>query len=126
MAISSSIFSADDYRPNGPHRGDVVITIPAKPATAEQTAFDAQLVAILESPLLPNETAMLGYQRKELELISQLHRLTVLESRALHARLSAGRDALAVKFMRLTIERRTRVLAFLADARRRAAIGIQR
>jgi O-methyltransferase involved in polyketide biosynthesis len=49
--------------------------------------------------------------------------LTVLEARALHARLSnpASDDPLAKAFKRLTADRRARLINFLADARRREA-----
>lgn len=113
----------DDRLP-GPIRGDVVLPSPILPPSPAQSAIDAQLVAIIDEPLPPGETTMAGYQRKEIKLVSMLCRLTVLESRSLHARLSnpIASDALAMKFMRLTIERRMRLLNFLADARRRAAL----
>jgi hypothetical protein len=53
--------------------------------------------------------------------------LTVPESRVLHGRLSnpRGGDRLAASFMRLTAERRARLINFIADARRRAALTVQ-
>ena len=93
-----------------------------------RAAPDAALIAILDSQLLPGETAAVGFHRKEVELGNAFAKLTVLESRALHARLANPRsgDALAEKFSRLTAERRARLLAFLADARRREAIATAR
>ncbi|CAN5901647.1 hypothetical protein BH11MYX2_BH11MYX2_26720 [soil metagenome] len=86
---------------------------------------DGTLLAIIDAPLAPGATAMLGFQRKERELIAALNMLTVAESRALQSRLANPKegDELSNKFARLTIERRARVLAFLADARRREALA---
>jgi hypothetical protein len=86
---------------------------------------DGKLIAIIDAPLLPGETAMFGFQRKERELLAAINVLTVNESRLLHARLSNPKegDELANKFARLTVERRARVLSFLADARRREAVA---
>ena len=82
-------------------------------------------MTILEAPLLPGETAYVGFARKENELRAALATLSVLESRALHARLSNPRsgDALATAFSRLTADRRARLVHFLADARRREALA---
>ena len=95
------------------------------PVTTGQLAIDATLAAIFDAPLAPGETAFDGYRTKEIQLGAAMSQLTVLESRAMHARLAnpLGSDALAAKFMRLTIDRRVRLLAFLADARRRAALA---
>ncbi|HEY4175694.1 MAG TPA: hypothetical protein VGM90_02620 [Kofleriaceae bacterium] len=95
---------------------------PAPPPRAATP--DGKLLAILDAPLAPGETAMFGFQRKERELIAALNTLTVAESRALQPRLANPKegDELANKFARLTIDRRARVLSFLADARRREAL----
>lgn len=49
-------------------------------------------------------------------------------ARALHHRLALPRqhDALAELFGRFTVERRTRLLKFLEDTRRREAVGTAR
>ena len=101
---------------------------PTAPALRPTATSDERLVAILDAALAPGETAMVGYARKEHELGAVLAQLSVLESRAMHARLSCPKagDDLASKFARLTTERRTRLLAFLADARRRAAMAGRR
>jgi hypothetical protein len=95
-------------------------------AAPPANSHDAQLIALLVAPLLAGETAQAGFARKEAELRTAFTALTVLESRALHARLANPRsgDALAAAFMRLTIERRVRLIHFLADARRREALAI--
>jgi len=100
----------------------------SSPVAASAPSCDAALLPVLTSPLHPGETAFGGYQRKEHALRAAFAALSVLAARALHARLSACRadDALALAFSRLTIERRTRLLAFLADARRREALAATR
>ena len=65
------------------------------------------------------------FKQKEHDLGALFARLSVPESRALHKRLCnpATDDRLAHAFSRLVTERRGRLLTFLADARRREAIG---
>jgi hypothetical protein len=83
------------------------------------------LIAILDRPLGKGEPASIGFARKEHDLIAAFAKLTVLEARAIHARLTinAPDDVLAAKFALLTVDQRTRLLYFLADARRREAVG---
>jgi hypothetical protein len=71
---------------------------------------------------------MVGFARKEAELRTVFAALSVMESRALHARLANPRsgDSLVAAFMRMTADRRARLINFLADARRREALGIRR
>jgi len=85
------------------------------PKAAPDTSADARLLAILDSPLAPGETFATGFSRKEAELA--FAQLTILEAGALHARLSINQpgDALADKFSRLTVDRRNRLLTFLAS-----------
>jgi hypothetical protein len=100
-------------------------TVAIRPASAPRPpTFDAQLIAILDAPLTPGETAMLGFTRKERELGTLFAQLGVLESRAMGARLANPKpaDELANKFARLTVERRTRLLTFIANAGRRVAV----
>lgn len=99
----------------------------AKPAPIT-TSLDPRILAILDAPLAIGETAMAGFARKEQELGSTFAQLSVIEARALGLRLSNARpgDLLAEKFGRLTVERRNRLLNFLADARRRQAIAAAR
>ena len=104
---------------------------PAKrPAAARQSSAskDAAFIAIIAAPLEWDETAYVGFDRKEAELRTAFAALSVLEARALQSRLSNPRsgDQLAAAFMRLTGERRARLINFLADARRREALAGQR
>ncbi len=89
------------------------------------SSHDARLLAILEAPLAEGEPTHVGFARKERELGEALAELPIFDQRALHARLANPKpaDQLAEKFARLTIERRTRLLNFLGDARRRAAMA---
>jgi hypothetical protein len=87
------------------------------------TSRDAPIVTILDAPLRAGEPASVGYARKEAELRATLATLEPQVARAMFRRLANPQptDALAARFMRLAIDRRARLLAFLADARRRAA-----
>ena len=86
------------------------------------TGHDARLLAILDRDH-GSTPALVAFARKEKELGEAFAALPILDQRALHARLSRMQDGdkLAEKFNRLTPERRTRLLNFLNDARRRAA-----
>lgn len=98
---------------------------PGRVAVPVSGASDAALLAILDAPLAPGETALAGFRRKEHALGNAFAALSIIEARALHLRLANPRaaDALATRFARLTIERKNRLLTFLADARRRAALA---
>ena len=124
---SKSIFFATPnvsppaVRPNAlASRRAAVSTKRATPVSSE-----VPLIAILDRPLGKGEPASIGFARKEHDLIAAFAKLTVLEARAIHARLTinAPDDVLAAKFALLTVDRRTRLLYFLADARRREAVG---
>lgn len=90
-----------------------------------QTSKEAELTAILDAPPDPGETASLCFLRKERELIAILATLTIYEAHYLRGRLANPHpdDVLATKFSRLTLERRTRIIGFVADTRRRHAIA---
>lgn len=98
---------------------------PVASAAAPAVSLDDQLLALLDAPLAAYETALEGFARKERDVREVFASLGILESRALHLRLSnpRGDDTLATRFARLTVDRRVRLLTFLADARRRAALA---
>jgi len=104
------------------------IAVRTQPPAAPAGRDDEALVAILEAPLLRGEPAAVGFARKEHELRQAFARLTILAARALRMRLATPLpgDVLADRFARLTVERRSRLLAFLGDARRRAALSLGR
>ena len=125
VTASSSIFRDIPTYPENARRTQLP-KVCIRPATALQPPTkDAELLAILDAPLHPGETAQLGFLRKEHELGAIFVKLSVLEARALQTRLANPKqgDELANKFARLTIERRQRLISFLADARRREAIA---
>lgn len=94
-------------------------------ATAIPEATERQIAQILAAARLPGETIEAGFQRKEHELGELFATLTPLEARALHRRLSSASlgdvGEIGSLFSRLVPERRARLLAFLAGARRRYA-----
>ncbi|MBX3159556.1 MAG: hypothetical protein KF773_26530 [Deltaproteobacteria bacterium] len=99
---------------------------PARPpsAPAADPVLDTMLLAILQAPPRPGETIALAFSRKEQALYHLLSTLDVPTSRALHTRLATSiptDDPLALAFSRFTAERRGRILAYLADVRRRHA-----
>jgi len=87
-------------------------------------AVEAQVAHILASPSRPGETIELAFRRRERELGDAFAALSPIEAHVLHKRLASPRttDVLAVQFSRLKLDRRQRLLAFLGDARRRAAM----
>jgi hypothetical protein len=93
-------------------------------STTIAAAHDARLLAILDQDL-SYEPAYVAFNKKEKQLGDAFAALPVFDQRALHGRLSSVRpgDLLAEKFNRLAPERRTRLLNFLGDARRRAAMS---
>lgn len=94
-------------------RPPVVVTIP----------IERQMIAIITRPVGATEGHRLGNDRKEQDLRALFDTLTPVESLTLERRLDAARrdDALYQTFQRLVVERRVRLLAYLADHRRRAA-----
>ena len=129
---SASIFSGTTSHSTtvGPQRALKRPRLAASAASASRSAaaIDAALIAILDAPLRLGETALIGYARKEAEMLRILASLTVAESRALHARLVVAQpdDPLGGKLARFTADRRNRLVHFLADARRREAVGAGR
>ena len=91
-------------------------------------SVDTRLLAILASGPGHGETLDAAFRRKEHELGALFATLDVAASRALHRRLTlpADDDLVAARFGQLISNRRARLLAFLADARRREAIAMAR
>lgn len=99
---------------------------PLQPTVGELSAAqEASLVASLRAAPRAGETIHAQFQRVEAEVGHQLAQLTVAQSRTLHQRLvrAAASDPLATAFHRTVADRKARLLAFLADARRREALG---
>lgn len=89
---------------------------------------DAELLRLLNGAGLPGESAALVHRRKEHEIGALFATLSIADADALHHRLATPRagDGVAAQFGRLAFERRERLLAFLADARRRETIAMAR
>ena len=86
-------------------------------------ALESEVLAILQTPPEPGERLEFAYRRKEAELVACFRRLTIVDAYELKRRLKlviVG-DPIAARFGRLVIDRRERLLAFLANARWRAA-----
>jgi hypothetical protein len=133
-AVAASRVDAEPLDPPSPLTAQQPLLTPQPlfarqpPPTVLDAITEARLIAIIEAPLAPGETAMHGFARKEAELATAFTQLTILEAGSLQRRLSinAPDDALAAVFARLTVERRNRLVAFLGDARRRQAIAAAR
>ncbi len=99
-------------------------TPPRQVAAQSIIALEAEILAILENPLQPGETISAGYQRLENELGRAFARLTIADARELQRRISnpTADDVLVARFGRMVLERRQRLIRFLADAPRRAAM----
>ena len=86
-------------------------------------AIEQTIAEILASAPEYGETIDSAYRRKERALAEVFGSLTRKEAATLHRRLSEPRadDTLAQRFTRLVVDRRTRLLAVLADIPRREA-----
>ena len=100
-----------------------VAEVASVPVAASLT-LDDQIFAILDEPAPPGVTTSMAYRDKEQTLTAYFMTLSVADARALHRRFTipSPEDALAERFSRLVVERKARLVAVLADARRREAI----
>jgi hypothetical protein len=91
-------------------------------------ALEVEILSVLTTSPLPCEQLAFAFKRKEQELGALFARLSVADSRELHRRCTVvlDGDELAARFRRLVAERQARLLAFLADARRREAMQLGR
>ncbi len=124
--FSKSIFFATpEVSPPATARPLAIRRVAVTSELAAPVSNEGPLIAILDRPLGKGELASIGFARKEHDLNAAFAKLTVLEARTIHARLTinAPDDMLAAKFAQLTVDRRTRLLYFLAGARRREAVG---
>ncbi|HEY5934206.1 MAG TPA: hypothetical protein VIU61_06225 [Kofleriaceae bacterium] len=102
-----------------------VVTMPPPAPVVAQLELDDQIVAILDEPVPTGVTVSNAYRDKERALAAYFRTLGVGDARALHRRLTipSPDDALAMRFSRLVVDRRDRLIAVLADARRREAMN---
>jgi hypothetical protein len=91
-------------------------------------SLEREIINALEEKPLPGERIADAFQRKERVVGSLFASLSVDDARSLHRRLCIpGKDdVIAARLARLTPERRARLIAFLGDARRRAALGARK
>ncbi len=87
-------------------------------------AVEREVLYVLDSKPAPHEQLLFAFRRKESELRVLFAGLSLADARELHRRLSLvlPGDPIATGFMKLVVERRTRLVSFVADARRRHAI----
>jgi hypothetical protein len=115
--------SADDPRADGQPAVEAIPSSPASPAWAPARC-ESDLVAILDS-IVPGEGIAVLYDRREDELVQLFSGLTKEECLQLHQRLltACTDDPVAKRFRRMMPRRRNRLLAYLADARRRETLA---
>jgi len=102
----------------------VSLPIPTSPA-ASVVALEAEIIAALEQATPDGEPKAVACRQKEHAVGGLFAALSVADARALYQRLAIPKevDRVARGFGRLASERRARLLAFLGDARRRAALS---
>jgi hypothetical protein len=105
-------------------KSDRVREVKATIPEFKRVEIDAKLIAILDASAVYGETVTEQFKRKERELAEVLGTLNAVESLAMHRRLANPqiKDELAEKFARMVVDRRNRLLGFLADCRRRSAL----
>lgn len=99
----------------------------AKPAAAavNGVALEAAIIAALDAPPAPDERPSETFRRKEVAVGELFAALSVMDAHHLYKRLSVRHadDPIAQRFGRLVTDRQDRLMNFLGDARRRAAIA---
>jgi len=98
------------------------------PAPSVPADIDRSIQVLLDTSAEPGETINGAFQRKEQALRVLFADLPSAQASTLHRRLSnpTTGDMVAQRFLRLDVNRRDRLLAFLRDARRREAIAVAR
>lgn len=117
---SAAIFTSYLYHSlsSGPRLREGIRRQP-RPHTRPPATSDARIVAIVDAPAAPGESARFALTRKEAELLAVFATLTVAQSRALHARLWSphSADPLAAKLAELGSDRKQRLIWFLGRHR---------
>lgn len=100
----------------------------AQPAMALPAESEAAIVATLTRPLAPDETYSSSGENRERALREIFDRLSAAQALTLSRRLVLDRDTdgVSLALRRLTVARRQRLLAYLADTRRRLALSRSR
>ena len=89
--------------------------------------LETQIIAILEEPAKPGELASDAFQHKEDALWDLFTTVPAVAAYELHRRLTIAHpdDDLSNRFQRMVVDRRNRLLEYLGDPRRRAALEAQ-
>jgi hypothetical protein len=97
---------------------------PHRPPQMPPSDLEAQLVTILQAPADPALLASQDFARREVALYDVIETAPLIEVWQLHKRVSKALpdDCLASALARFAPDRRARVIAFMADARRRQAL----
>lgn len=110
--------------PHHPIWEPTTVSAPGRLEILIPALIEASIIATLTRALRPDETHQTGNANREAELRDLFDTLDPLQAREVLRRLDVNRsdDPLARAFGRLVIERRSRLRAFLADARRRQVL----
>lgn len=92
---------------------------------ANGIALEDAIIAALDAPAAAGERPSEAFRRKEQAVGELFAALSIIDAHTLHKRLSLRdpKDPVASRFGRLMAERQERLLKFLGDARRRAAVA---
>ena len=103
------------------------VTTPAK-SPVQPVALEAAIIAALDIQPSSGERAAEAFRRKEYAVGELFARLSIVDALHLHRRLAVKdpSDPISIRFARLVAGRQTRLLNFLGDARRRAALARSR
>lgn len=107
-----------------PTTSDAIRAQRTAPPPTLQADLEQAMIAVLTSPKRVTESHAAAGDRRERELAAHLTRLDPFLAHHLMRRIQVARrgDAIATAFLRLTQERRARLIRLLADAPRRAAL----
>jgi hypothetical protein len=105
--------------------GDASQETAYKPPPIQTISFEQAIIEALDAPANPDERASDAFRRKEYAIGQLFGALSIVEAHILHRRLSLrdAADPIATRFARLIVERQARLMSFLGDARRRAALA---
>lgn len=108
---------------NAPPGGTAAASVVTIPHT--RVACELEIIAALDQGEEPGERIADAFRRKEHVLGNLFASLSVDDARRLHQRLTnpTPDDPIAVRMKRFTPDRSRRLITFLADARRRAAVA---
>jgi hypothetical protein len=109
------IFANAPVRPSIPRPTPAPVLVIVRPPVVDPPATDRQIIDTLAGAPAYGETIEAAYRRKERELAALFAALDRADAVALYRRLSEPRDddRVAAAFMRLVVDRRTRLLATL-------------